>query len=137
MKWNGEGIEYDEKGNILFKGEFKNGLKWNGEGIEKNGIGFFNGNFFNGKRLNGILQENGKEYFVEYDDDGIEKLEKRVRTFEGVRIMVIGNEDVGKTSFKTRLISSSNQKQFEESHKKVLIDKKEQDMTHGVGKNKY
>ena len=110
-------------------------MKWNGEGIEKNEKKFFKGNFLNGKRLNGILQENGREYFVEYDENGIEKLEKRVRTFEGVRIMVIGNEDVGKTSFKTRLISSSNQKQFGESHKKVLNEKKEQDMTHGVGKN--
>jgi len=84
------------------------------------------------KKRNGVIEENGKEYFVEYDEKEMEIMEKRVRTFEGVRIMVIGNQDVGKTSFKTRLIGSSDEKKNEENHKKVLNEKKEYEMTHGV-----
>jgi hypothetical protein len=50
--------------------------------------------------------------------------------------MVIGNQDVGKTSFKTRLVGSNDDKENEKSHKKVLKDKEEYEMTHGVGKTK-
>jgi hypothetical protein len=38
----------------------------------------------------GILVENGKEYYVEYDQSGNE-IGSRKRTFEGVRLMIIGN----------------------------------------------
>ena len=39
----------------------------------------------------GILTENRKEFAVEYDNNGKENKEKRKRTFEGVRLMIIGN----------------------------------------------
>lgn len=47
------------------------------------------GNFVNSKRMGkGILTVNGKEYFVEYDENG--EVGEKKRTFEGIRIM-IGN----------------------------------------------
>ena len=45
------------------------------------------------------------------------------------------NTGIFKTSFKERLIGSSGDNQLnQQSHKKVMNEKKEQDMTHGVGK---
>ena len=35
-----------------------------------------------------LISNNGYEYFVEYDQKGIEILDKRKRTFEGIRLMV-------------------------------------------------
>ena len=58
-KWNGEGKEYDGKGNLIFEGEYKNDKKWNGKGYDdsnnviyelKNGIGKVK-DFYNGKLL--------------------------------------------------------------------------------------
>jgi len=34
-KRDGEGVEYDEKKEIIFRGEYLNGKKWNGEGYDK------------------------------------------------------------------------------------------------------
>lgn len=39
----------------------------------------------------GILTENKKEFFVEYDDEGNEIQDTKKRTFEGIRLMIIGN----------------------------------------------
>ena len=33
-KRNGKGKEYDDDGDLIFEGEFKNGLRWNGKGKE-------------------------------------------------------------------------------------------------------
>ena len=33
-RWNGNGKELDNEGNILFEGEYLEGKKWNGKGIE-------------------------------------------------------------------------------------------------------
>ena len=79
-----------------------------------------------------ILTENGKEYFVEYGTNGKEIIEKRKRTFEGVRLMIVGCENVGKTSFKTRLMGVSKNKENRSAYKEVQNEKKEEEMTHGV-----
>ena len=39
----------------------------------------------------GVLTENGKEYFVEYFIGCFEEEISRKRTFEGIRLMIIGN----------------------------------------------
>jgi hypothetical protein len=39
----------------------------------------------------GTINEKGKEYFVEYDENGEELKNLRKRTFEGIRLMIIGN----------------------------------------------
>ena len=39
----------------------------------------------------GVLVEEGKEYFVEYEPNGEEKKNSKRRTFEGIRLMIIGN----------------------------------------------
>jgi hypothetical protein len=39
----------------------------------------------------GTINEKGKEYFVEYDENGEELKILRKRTFEGIRLMIIGN----------------------------------------------
>lgn len=75
----------------------------------------FKGNIIDGKR-NGkcIINENGKEYNVVYEN-GLMKMklnknaelkEMKKRTFDGMRMMIIGCEHVGKTSFTSKLISS-------------------------------
>lgn len=46
-------------------------------------------------------------------------------------------ENVGKTSFKTRLMGSSNEKDNKEAYYKVQHPKKEEEMTHGVDIFKY
>ena len=43
----------------------------------------------------GILTENKREYFVEFDENGNEKKDERKRTFESVKLMINGNENVG------------------------------------------
>lgn len=49
-----------------------------------------NFDFKNNMRVGkGVVTELGKEFFVEYGSDGKEK--SRKRTFEGVRLMIIGN----------------------------------------------
>ena len=44
----------------------------------------------NKRKGKGIVTENGKEYFVEYDENG--KQFSKKRTFEGIRLMIIGNK---------------------------------------------
>ena len=57
---------------------------------EKEGISF-RGRFENGLRKGkAILNEKGKEFYVFYDHNGIEIEEKRERTFQGVRMMIVG-----------------------------------------------
>ena len=60
-KRNGEGIEYNNDGKIIFKGYYLKG-KRNGEGIEYNNDGkiIFKGQYLDGK----------KSYGFEYDNDG-------------------------------------------------------------------
>ena len=48
---------------------------------------FVKGNKKEGK---GIINARGKEYFVEYNEKGKEY--SRKRTFEGIRLMIIGNK---------------------------------------------
>ena len=67
---NGKGEEYDFDGEIIFKGEYKNGKQWNGKGYEKNqlkyelnnGKGFINTKYYKGEYLNGEKNGKGKEY---------------------------------------------------------------------------
>ena len=85
-KKNGFGKEFNKFGNLLFEGEYKNGLKWNGKGYDgknnivyeiNNGKGyvkeynFLGGLKFEGEYVNG--QKNGK--FKEYKFDGSLKFE--------------------------------------------------------------
>ena len=53
-------------------------------------VGVFDFNTGEKKSGKGIVTENGKEYFVEYDENGKEFSKKR--TFEGIRLMIIGNK---------------------------------------------
>ena len=99
-----------------------------------------------------VVEEDGDEFFVYYNLKGKEM--RRERTFHGVRLMVVGNENVGKvtfltenfltekffvcskkkkskTSFKTRLMGFSSKDNLN-SHREVLSEKREEDMTHGV-----
>jgi hypothetical protein len=46
---------------------------------------FIKNGFFAG---NGLLTENGKEFFVYYNKNGEEYLSKRKRSYEGIRIMI-------------------------------------------------
>jgi len=76
--------EYDERGNIIFEGEYKNRQKWNGKGKEfLAGNLLFEGEYENGKRWNGKGKEllnlditfegeyiNGRKYGKEYDPKG-------------------------------------------------------------------
>ena len=39
----------------------------------------------------GVINEEGKEYFVDYNEEGTEIKGSRNRTFEGIRLMIIGN----------------------------------------------
>ena len=34
IKWNGKGKEYNNKGELIFEGEYKYGDKWNGKGYD-------------------------------------------------------------------------------------------------------
>ena len=103
----------------------------------------------------GILIEEGKEFYVEYDENGFRKLKKR--TFEGMRLMIvgknvlitsffkiyflkinkIGNRDVGKTSFKTRIKNVYDEKRNKSASLKVQQEKREENMTHGVEIDKW
>ena len=48
-KKNGKGKEYNEDGELIFEGEYLNGIRWNGKGKE-----FFRGKLkFEGEYLNG------------------------------------------------------------------------------------
>ena len=148
--------------NQLWEGTWKNAQQWNGKGIclwkdlnEEQWIfegelrqGKPQGNVFmfrvstntitlkatfqDGQKVgSGILTENGKEYFVEFQD-GVEVLEKRKRTFEGVRLMIVGCQDVGKTTFKKRLMGIGDEKANMKAYYQVLNEKKEHEMTHGI-----
>ena len=89
--------------------------------------------FLDGKRIGeAILTERGKEYFVEFDARGFEKIDLRRRTFEGVRLMLIGCKDVGKTTFRRRLLGSQNEQLNKKAFLQVQQTKSEEDMTHGV-----
>lgn len=137
-EWNGRGLSnfIDKEGNIwIYNGILINGLPVEGKHVLNN---FLNdsklkANFSNGKLSgSGLLFENKKEYFVEFDQNGNEIKEERKRTFEGVRLMIVGNENVGKTSFKIRLMGCSNIKDNQYACNKINFSKKEEDMTHGV-----
>ena len=53
----------------------------------------YQGDITNGKRTGkGILYKKGKEYLVEYNENGIEKSQKK--TSDGTRLMIIGNSFV-------------------------------------------
>ena len=71
------GKEYDSNGNLIFEGEYKNGLKWNGKGYDnnnnivyelKNGNGYVKDYpdncelMFESEYLNGKRNGKGKEY---------------------------------------------------------------------------
>ena len=85
---NGKGKEYNCDGNLLFEGEYKNGLKWNGKGYDgknnkvyelNNGKGYvkeynyYSNLEFEGEYVNG--QKNGKG--KEYDFKGNLKFERK------------------------------------------------------------
>ena len=57
----GKGKEYNEEGELIFEGEYKEGKKWNGKGKEYNNKKelVFEREYKEGKRWNG----KGKEYF--------------------------------------------------------------------------
>ena len=74
--------------------------------------------FNKGKRVGGIIVENGREYFVEYSENGDEL--KRKRTFEGIRLMIVGNKDVGKTTLKRRIMGISNEQDNKKSKNNFL-----------------
>ena len=77
-KRNGKGREYNEDGQIIFKGEYLNDLQWNGKGYDsfnnityelKDGKGFVKEYYdcsknlkFKGEYLNGQKNGIGKEY---------------------------------------------------------------------------
>ena len=132
------------------KGEIKDGLSVDGFSMKNKDskfVGLFN---FHQKRIEkGIISDKGKEYFTEFDYVKKEMLRKR--TFEGIRLMIIGNRyfkfnnkiilirkkliknrDVGKTTLKRRLMGVSDQVENINAHKLVQKDKTEEDMTHGV-----
>ena len=49
----------------------------------------YSGNILDLRRYGkGVLIEDGKEYFVEYNENGVEIVENRTRTFEGIRVMI-------------------------------------------------
>ena len=71
-KRNGKGKEYNKNGNLIFEGEFKNGLKWNGKGYDNHknivyeliyGNGkvkeydYYGNLVFEGEYLNGLKNE--------------------------------------------------------------------------------
>ena len=92
-----------------------------------NGSYIFNGIIKAGKKISGIHSENGKEFFVDFDKNQVAINKKR--SFRGVKLMIVGNKDVGKTTFKTRLLASTgSEKENKIAHKKVQFVKKEEDM---------
>ena len=76
-KKNGRGKDYDNDGQLIFKGEYLNGKKWNSKGYNgqnnivyelKNGNGivkeYNNGKLrFEGYYMNGVKNGKGKEYY--------------------------------------------------------------------------
>ena len=52
---NGKGKEYNNKGELIYEGEDKNGLKWKGKGKEYNDKDklIFEGEYLNGQKWNG------------------------------------------------------------------------------------
>ena len=57
--------------------------------LQKQYVGTFDFIFCKKRNGEGIINKNGKEYLVKYDFDG--KKSSRKRTFEGIRLMIIGN----------------------------------------------
>ena len=77
-KWNGEGKEYGDQGQLIFEGEFKDNKKWNGKGYDISNNVIYelkNGNgqikefqkkdilVFEGQHINGERNGKGKEYY--------------------------------------------------------------------------
>ena len=75
---DGQGKEYFSNRQILFEGEYKNGMKWTGKGYDKNGKVLYelkNGNgpvkelfekgelIFEGEYLTGKRNGKGKQYY--------------------------------------------------------------------------
>ena len=123
VEYNGTGVSIylDEEGSEWFyKGELKDGKPVDGEGYLEMIENSFRGIFKDGKKVKGILVEKGKEFIV-YFENGIEIKQKRMRTFQGVRLMITGAEHVGKTSFNNALRGVAQKKGI----------KKEEEITHG------
>ena len=49
-----------------------------------------------------------------------------------MRLMIIGNKNVGKTSLKIRLVGSSSNIENEKAYQQVYKEKPNEEMTHGV-----
>ena len=80
----GKGKEYDNKGNLIFSGEYLNG-KRNGKGKEYNLDGYFEGEFKNGKKWNGIgYNRKGEIEYNIIDGNGtIKEYNSRNLIYEG------------------------------------------------------
>jgi len=50
---NGKGKEYNNKGDLIYKGEYLNRKRWNGKGKEYNNDGklIFEGEYLNGEKI--------------------------------------------------------------------------------------
>eukprot|EP01091_Cochliopodium_minus_P008760 TRINITY_DN2038_c0_g1_i1.p1 TRINITY_DN2038_c0_g1~~TRINITY_DN2038_c0_g1_i1.p1 ORF type:complete len:1330 (-),score=374.41 TRINITY_DN2038_c0_g1_i1:37-3537(-) len=160
--WEGKGAKLGREAVTVWEGHWRNGKEWLGRGRYKyrdtKGVWNCQGEIYNGMPMDGriimesldknihfkgylknqnrfgkgVLTEYGKEYYVQYDENGEELINERKRTFEGIRIMIVGCENVGKTSFKKRLIGSSSEEDNRLAFQSVKTVKREEDMTHGV-----
>ena len=73
---HGKGKEYNDKGEIIFEGEYFRGERWTGKGNEYNKDGKI---MFEGEYLNGKWNGKGKEYFYNnniyyYDEKQIKEI---------------------------------------------------------------
>ena len=139
-QWNGSGMcfwrDLVAKEEWLFKGSLKMGKPVNGSVVmisDNKEKRLMKVRFENKRRVGvAVLMHNGKEYFTEFDKNGYEIPGKRDRTFEGIRLMIIGCENVGKTTFKKRLVGTSSKKDNFVANIDVQHEKREEEMTHGV-----
>jgi hypothetical protein len=80
----------------LISGEIKEGKSCEGftmkcEVLNEQFVGIFD--FIKREKISGVevIHEHGKEFFVEYNSNGVVKETSKKRTFEGIRLMIIGN----------------------------------------------
>ena len=115
LRWNGKGKEYDNKGEIIFEGEYYKGLRWNGKGIEKYNDNVYDDNdeiIFEGEYYKG-LRWNGKVY--DYEDNKIFESEYK----NGIKSEKFIEYDIDNMEKKNEiyLIKGSKQK-----NKRILLD---------------
>ena len=80
-----------------------------------------------------VMKLHDKKYLLNFNEN--KKLEnaiqKKQRTFKGVRVLLVGSKNVGKTALVTRLMGSSSNSENRVSYRKCLTEKKEEEITHG------